>query len=70
MQFKGHCLGYVNGTTVLHLNKKALPEFEIRIPSEYEARTMNDTFAILSKWQRCYKKMTGLFAFVTHFFRN
>jgi len=32
----------VNGTTVLHLNKKALPEFEIRIPSEYEARTMND----------------------------
>ena len=68
--FKGHCLGYVNGTTVLHLNKKALPEFEIRIPSEYEARTMNDTFAILSKWQRCYKKMTGLFAFVTHFFRN
>lgn len=41
--FKGHCLGYVNGTTVLHLNKKALPEFEIRIPSEYEARTMNDT---------------------------
>ena len=43
--FKGHCLGYVNGTTVLHLNKKALPEFEIRIPSEYEARTMNDTLA-------------------------
>jgi len=70
IQFKGHCLGYVNGTTVLHLNKKALPEFEIRIPSEYEARTMNATFAILSKWQRCYKKMTGLFAFVTHFFRN
>ena len=32
----------MNGTTVLHLNKKALPEFEIRIPSEYEARTMND----------------------------
>ena len=43
--FKGHCLGYVNGTTVLHLNKKALPEFEIRIPSEYEARKMNDTLA-------------------------
>lgn len=43
--FKGHCLGYVNGTTVLHLNKKALPQFKIRIPSEYEARTMNDTLA-------------------------
>lgn len=23
-QFKSHCLGYVNGTTVLHLSKKAL----------------------------------------------
>ena len=43
--FKGHCLGYVNGTTVLHLNQKALPQFKIRIPSEYEARTMNDTLA-------------------------
>lgn len=25
-KFKAHCLGYVNGTTVLHLSKKALPE--------------------------------------------
>ena len=69
--FKGHCLGYVNGTTVLHLNKKALPEFEIRIPSEYEARTMMILLLlILSKWLGCYKKMKGLFAFVTHFSRN
>ena len=43
--FKGHCLGYVNGTTVLHLSKKALPEFEVRIPSKVEAKTMNDTLA-------------------------
>lgn len=43
--FKGHCLGYVNGTTVLHLSKKALPEFEVKIPSKAEAKTMNDTFA-------------------------
>ena len=40
--FKGHSLGYVNGTTVLHLNKKALPEFEIRIPSKADAEKMND----------------------------
>lgn len=43
--FKSHCLGYINGTTVLHLNKKALPEFEIRIPSYEEAKAMNNTLA-------------------------
>ena len=47
--FKGHCLGYVNGTTVLHLSKKALPEFEIKIPFESEANMMNDTLASLYK---------------------
>ncbi|WP_262337598.1 restriction endonuclease subunit S [Limosilactobacillus fermentum] len=29
---KAHCLGYINGTTVLHLSKKALKEFEIPLP--------------------------------------
>lgn len=43
--FKGHCLGYVNGTTVLHLSKKALPDFEIKKPSDSEAKTMNETLA-------------------------
>lgn len=43
--FKGHCLGYVNGTTVLHLSKKALPEFEVRIPSKAEATKMNEVLA-------------------------
>ena len=47
--FKGYCLGYVNGTTVLHLSKKALPEFEIKIPSESEANMMNDILASLYK---------------------
>lgn len=32
-RFKGHCLGYVNGTTVLHLSKKALPEYKLYLPS-------------------------------------
>lgn len=33
---KTHCLGYVNGTTVLHLSKKALKEFEIPLPNDPE----------------------------------
>lgn len=32
-RFKAHAMGYVNGTTVLHLSKKALPEFELPLPS-------------------------------------
>ena len=43
--FKKHCLGYVNGTTVLHLDKKALPEFETKIPSASEAKWMNCVLA-------------------------
>ncbi len=30
--FKQHCLGYVNGTTVLHLSKKALPDYKLYLP--------------------------------------
>lgn len=33
-RFKQHCLGYVNGTTVLHLSKRALPEYNIGLPSD------------------------------------
>ena len=33
-QFKRHCLGYVNGTTVLHLSKKALQEYTILLPKD------------------------------------
>ena len=52
--FKAHSLGYINGTTVLHLNKKALPEFEIRKPSDSEAKIMNETLAPY------YKRMAKL----------
>lgn len=31
-EFKEHCLGYSNGSTVLHLSKKAIPEYEMRLP--------------------------------------
>ncbi|ADU91759.1 restriction endonuclease subunit S [Taylorella equigenitalis] len=33
-KFKAHCLGYVNGTTVLHLSKKALPEYQLYLPAD------------------------------------
>jgi len=32
--FKEHCLGYSNGSTVLHLSKKAIPEYEMKLPSK------------------------------------
>ena len=34
VRFKGHALGYVNGTTVLHLSKKAIPEYKLALPQE------------------------------------
>ena len=30
--FKEHCVGYSNGSTVLHLNKEAIPSFEFFLP--------------------------------------
>lgn len=32
--FKAHALGYVNGTTVLHMSKKALPEYGLPYPDD------------------------------------
>ena len=31
-EFKEHCLGYSNGSTVLHLSKQAIPSFEFFLP--------------------------------------
>ena len=36
-KFKAHCLGYVNGTTVLHLSKKTLPEYQLYLPNDLSA---------------------------------
>ena len=33
-EFKHHCLGCANGTTVLHLNKEAIPTFEFSTPDK------------------------------------
>ena len=36
-RFKQHSLGYINGTTVLHLSKKALPEYTFAFPNNVDA---------------------------------
>ena len=44
--FKAHCLGYVNGTTVLHMSKKALPEYIVACPTNLEAEKMDSAFKV------------------------
>lgn len=44
-RFKQHCMGYINGTTVLHLSKKALPEYCFAFPED--ANTTNALSALL-----------------------
>lgn len=34
--FKGHCVWYSNGTTVLHLSKKAIPEYTLALPLDFK----------------------------------
>ena len=51
--FKTHCLGYINGTTVLHLSKQALPEYEIPFPKKIS------TVKVLSEsLEFIYKKLS------------
>ena len=49
-KFKAHCLGYVNGTTVLHLSKKALPEYKLFLPRDLSVlKPLDDIVSILYK---------------------
>ena len=49
-KFKAHCLGYVNGTTVLHLSKKALPEYKLFLPSDLsKLRSLDEIVTTLYK---------------------
>lgn len=53
-QFKSHCLGYVNGTTVLHLSKKALPEYSLMMPKDFSVlKPLDDAVSVL------YQKMAS-----------
>ena len=43
-RFKRHALGFVNGTTVLHLSKKALPNYKVALPTDLsECKTISKT---------------------------
>ena len=54
-QFKSHCLGYVNGTTVLHLSKKALPEYSLMMPKDFSIlKPLDDAVSVL------YQKMASI----------
>ena len=50
-QFKSHCLGYVNGTTVLHLSKRALLEYSLRLPRDLKVLQPLDD-AVSSMYQQ------------------
>lgn len=51
-RFKQHCLGYINGTTVLHLSKKALPEYTFAFPNN-----MTDVAKLTNILEYLYKKL-------------
>jgi len=40
--FHNHAIGYANGTTVLHLNQKAIPDFEFVVPSFTVTQTFGE----------------------------
>ncbi|MEA3329224.1 MAG: restriction endonuclease subunit S [Nanoarchaeota archaeon] len=39
--FHGHAQGYANGTTVIHLSRKAVPEFEFKMPNKELLKEFN-----------------------------
>lgn len=52
-QFKAHALGYVNGTTVLHMSKKALPDYSFYFPEDWSSL---DNIAAV--FEQTYRKMS------------
>jgi len=41
-EFKEHCLGYSNGSTVLHLSKQAIPSFEFFMPPKEKIKNYTE----------------------------
>ncbi|SDA73656.1 type I restriction enzyme, S subunit [Methanobrevibacter millerae] len=55
--FKKHILGYVNGTTVLHLDKKGIKKFKIGLPKNLsEIKNISEIFEIIYKEIQCNHK--------------
>lgn len=49
-RFKGHCIGYSNGTTVLHLSKKAIPEYKLALPEDLKlAKEFSDCVSSMAE---------------------
>lgn len=60
-RFKSHCIGYVNGTTVLHMNKRALPDYETIIPLREDAININNSaMAIFHKMSENLTEISNL----------
>lgn len=53
-RFKEHCFGYINGTTVLHLSKKALSDYQIILP-----RNLSDTVPLNSVIESMYRQISA-----------
>ena len=56
-KFKEHALGYVNGTTVLHMNKKAVPEYKLAMPNNLDV--LEDLSSFMDS---LYKRMAIIYA--------
>ena len=61
-KFKGHALGYCSGTTVLHLNKKALQEyaFDMPIDKEVVSQLEEKLSTIFKRIETTLKEIEGL----------
>ncbi|MFI7519881.1 restriction endonuclease subunit S [Micromonospora globbae] len=46
-EFRDHVLSYCNGTTVLHMGARALPEYRFRMPNEETVKVATDIMAPL-----------------------
>ena len=55
--FKKHILGYVNGTTVLHLDKKGIKKFKIALPKDLsELKNISERFELIYSEIQCNQK--------------
>lgn len=50
-EFRDHCLGYANGTTVLHLSKEALPAYVVTLPDAERTSRLTATVSALAAQQ-------------------
>ena len=41
-RFKQHCVGYANGTTVLHLPRVAVPQYMVVLPADLHSQILSD----------------------------